>query len=420
MEISLSIKMRSKTYQMQHSCLKALLSLVLLIMVTCCSAQDTAAVKGVLTADSLASGNTKDVLTSFFQLAFNRLTGPNKELDFNSNPFAVMLKSNPKLNIDTNYVRYTALRNTNFGFGLKLDSAYHFNGFSSGIKYALINKRDSSTSQRLFDEMRKDKFYAENALMNKKIVAYARTIADVAQRKKFIELANTFFKDDTAFSKLDTSFQRQIISLAEADRASFPHLLNLMLNKPSFSLSKAKANEQDSLNSLIRNDWLWTLGLSDTTYKDQFFFSNLVFNTEVIKGIGMSKPGSNFEFDFKSALNFLDDSLVRKRNLKRTLLSVEPGLNWVVRNRSTNQSWLEFQFSGSYSRNLTTLYGKEKRDSLTFNGTLRIRIINDIWIPLEIKYDPRSGNVFGFINVRFNFSALGGLASLNKSAAKKD
>jgi hypothetical protein len=403
---------------MRYHRLKTYLGLLLLLTVTYCSGQDSSSVKGALTADSLASGNTKDVLTSFFQLAFNRLTGPNKELDFNSNPFAVMLKSNPKLNIDTNYVRYNALRKANFGFGLKLDSSYRFNGFSSGVKYALVNKRDSSTSQRLFNEMRKDKFYSENALMNKKIVAYMRTIADLDQRKKFNESANLFFMKDSAFNKLDPAFQQEVIALAKADSNDFPHLLNLMLNKPSYSLAKAKAAEQDSLNSLIRNDWLWTLGLSDTTYKDQFFFSNIVFNTEVVKGIGMSRPGSNFEFDFKSALNFLDDSLVQRRNLKRTLWSVEPGFNWVVRNRSTNQSWLEVQFSGSYSRNLTTLYGGEKRDSLAFNGTLRIRVFNDIWIPLEIKYDPKSGNILGFINVRFNFSSLGSLANPTKSAAK--
>src|ERR1700758_3976836 len=66
-------------------------------------------VADVLTADSLASGNTKDVLTSFFQLAFNKLTGPNKELDFTSNPFALMLKSDTTLAVDTNYVKYRAL-----------------------------------------------------------------------------------------------------------------------------------------------------------------------------------------------------------------------------------------------------------------------------------------------------------------------
>ncbi|MDQ3683666.1 MAG: hypothetical protein M3352_11455 [Bacteroidota bacterium] len=55
------------------------------------------------------------------------------------------------------------------------------------------------------------------------------------------------------------------------------------------------------------------------------------------------------------------------------------------------------------------MYAKERRDSLTLNMTIRVRVISDIWVPLEIKYDPKSGNVFGFLNVRANFKALGKL-----------
>ena len=46
----------------------------------------------ILTADSLATGNYKDVLNSFFQFAFDRLTSPDKTLKFTGTPFAVMAK----------------------------------------------------------------------------------------------------------------------------------------------------------------------------------------------------------------------------------------------------------------------------------------------------------------------------------------
>src|SRR5215203_293069 len=130
---------------------KTLFTLLVLHSTLICAGQQITAskVKTILTADSLRSGNAKDVLTSFFQLSFNRLTGPDKELNFNSNPFAIMLKSNPELAIDSDYYRYRALRKTNFGFGIKLDTSFRFNGFSSGIKYALIDQRDSSTSKLL-------------------------------------------------------------------------------------------------------------------------------------------------------------------------------------------------------------------------------------------------------------------------------
>jgi len=67
------------------------------------SAQNKSATP-VLTADSLASGNYKNILTSFFQAATNDLTGPSKGFEFKSNIFAIMLKNNPNLIIDTNYL----------------------------------------------------------------------------------------------------------------------------------------------------------------------------------------------------------------------------------------------------------------------------------------------------------------------------
>jgi hypothetical protein len=70
----------------------------------------------------------------------------------------------------------------------------------------------------------------------------------------------------------------------------------------------------------------------------------------------------------------------------------------------------ECKLSGRYSHTFTTLYNREKKDSVTVNAMLRIRIYNEIWVPLEIKYDPYSGNVFGFLNVRLNFTALGKMA----------
>ena len=68
------------------------------------------------------------------------------------------------------------------------------------------------------------------------------------------------------------------------------------------------------------------------------------------------------------------------------------------------------KFGGSYQHNFGSLYPLEERDQLTFNGTLRLRLIADIWVPLEFKYDPKSGNVFGFLNVKANFSTLGNIA----------
>jgi hypothetical protein len=368
-----------------------------------------AQVKTVLTADSLKSGNAKDVLTSFFQLAFDKLTGPTKELNFKSNPFAIMLKSNPELAVDTNYFRYRALRKTNFHIGLKLDSSYKFNGFSSGITYALIDDRDSSTSRILFHDLERDSLGREADQLQIKLVEVAMSLP-IDQRKEFNNNIRAFFNRNAAFSTLPAAFQAQLKTIVNADPNAYPRISNFVNNKPSSNMFAEQRRVYDSLKNFIKKDLLWTISLSDTTYKNEFAFSNIVLKTQLLKGIGRAKAGSNWEFNILAAVNFRDDTLSLKRDLKRGILNFEPGFNWVARNKKNDQSFFEFSFSGSFLYNFGKTYNAQKRDSLMFNGTIRIRILGDIWIPLEFKYAPKSGNIFGFINLRANFSTLGKLA----------
>jgi hypothetical protein len=387
-----------------------ILALAMFICLGILSVQSSIAqVKSVLTADSLKSGNSKDVLTSFFQLAFDKLTGPTKELNFKSNPFAIMLKSNPELAVDTNYFRYRALRKTNFHVGLKLDSSFRFNGFSSGITYALIDNRDSSVSRVLFHDLERDSLGREADQLQIALVQAAMNIP-VDQRKEFNNNIRAFFNRNAAFSTLPAAFQAQVKSIVNADPTAYPRIANFVNNKPSSNMFAEQQRVYDSVKNLIKKDLLWTISVADTTYKNEFAFSNIVLKTHLLKGIGKPKPGSNWEFNIMAAVNFRDDTLSLKRDLKRGVLNFEPGLNWVVRNKKNDQSFFEFSFSGSFLYNFGKTYNAEKRDSLMFNGTIRIRILGDIWIPLEFKYAPKSGNLFGFINIRANFSTLGKLA----------
>lgn len=372
-----------------------------LLIVSVCMAQKTPAIP--LTADSLATGNYKDVLSGFFQLAFNNLTGTKKELKFTSNPYAVMAKMNPDLLVDTSYYKYRHLRDLNFSFAGKLDSSYRFNGFSSGISYAIINRRDETVSRAFvvsaFNE------HKEYNMLTDSLGAFASSVP-IGQRAAFVTSVNTMLTDSTVtFNKLDTSIQRLVRKYAAQIKAV--RFLKLLEQDPKLNVFKTSRLTYDSLKQSFRNRLLWTAGVSDTTYNDQFMFSNIVLSTQVLKGM-VEDPTSNvgLEMDIRAAMNFMNDTLRAGRDLKRSLFRFEPGLNLVLKAKNTQQSFLEFKLSGSYIHTFSGMYKNERTDSLTLNSTLRIRIINNLWIPLEIKYDPKSGNVFGFLSVRLNFNAI--------------
>lgn len=359
----------------------------------------------VLTADSLASGNYKDVLTSFFQLAFNNLTGKQKELKFSSNPYAIMLRANPNIDIDTSYRKYRVWRNLNFTFDLKLDTSYRFNGFSSAIHYAIVNKRDYTVYHEFNDiVLMRIKDYAK---LNNGITGAFRNISDSSLRARVQRQGFRLLNDSTfTFSNLDEDVKAVIRNVLRDNNLSGEGVDTS--GKESFA-RKIKKHYEDVKNS-FQKKLLWTVSLADTTYSDHLMFSNVSLRTQIVKGTPDITKNSHLEFDIKGDFNLVDDTLKPGRDLKRSMLNAEGGLNWIFKAGETRQPLFELKASAAYNRIFSGMYAGETKERFTLNGTLRARIYADIWIPLEFKYDPKKGNVFGFLSVRANFNALSNLA----------
>ena len=361
-------------------------------------------IAAIITADSLASGNYKDVLTSFFQIAFDKLTGKDKELKFSSNPYAVMMKANPDLEIDYNYKKNRVLRNLNFNFSLKLDTSYRFNGFSSGISYALINKRDF-TVYKEFIRLAIDKNAEFNKLQNG-ISQALSGIEDADLKKRFREQGNKLLNDESyTYDKLDDDIKQRVLKILTD--SNLTRIVKLIKNNSTANIAKSCRDGYNEVKKSFQSKPLLLLSITDTTAKDEFLFSNITLKAEYLKGFGMSKPGANWELNIPATVNFVDDISLTGRDLKRSVFRIEPGINLVIRNSDAAHSFLEMKFSSEYMHIFSQLYPNEKKDSFTFNGIFRIKIINDIWIPLRFKYDPQNGNVLGFLSVKYNFSGQG-------------
>lgn len=372
-------------------------------------AQDEAA-KIIYTADSLKSGNSKDILTNFFQLALNNLAGPNKEFSFSSNPYAIMLKKDPGLNKDIYYKKYKPLRKLNFSFGVRLDTSFNFNGFTSGLKYSLIDQTDYTASKVVAQKLKEDRLGKEMGLLNTAISTYLRTEfrGSDSERIAMNTDRNAFLQKDKPLSGFSNEFQNLVRGIVKDKNLTT--IADIINNNAGKSLKEIDSLNFVKLKNSIKNNLLWTIGVSDSTYKDKFQFANIAIVSELSKGVFEPEPGeNNFEVNIKSMLNFSNDTIKKSRNLDRKIFSIESGLNWIWRDKTTDRSFFEIKFSGSYYHNFGNLYLNEHKDSLTINATARIRLINDLWIPLEVKYDPKTGKIFGFLNIKANFWGIGSL-----------
>jgi hypothetical protein len=385
------------------------IAMVLLLCITTrLVAQNGPKPNPILAADSLATGNFKDVLNSFFQLALDRLASPDKSIKFTGTPFAVMAKLDTALLKDTIYKKYRTLRNLNYTFALRLDTAYKFNGFSSGIKYAIINKRDETVSKTFIYTVLADTVVKQLIGLNDQMFARVSTMAigDSLVIKEYSD----FILGKKDFGTLSKPLRDTILAVVAAD-TSTKVLLDALTQNKNFNMKRFKDNLYQDMKTNFNKNALWTVGVTDTTLKNQFVFTNVVFYSEFLKGVNKYRKTKNdLELNIRSQLQLVDDTLKLGRDLKRAVFNFEPGMNLVINTKSTKKSYLELKFSGGYYHNFGTLYANEDRDRVFVNGTVRIRIFNDIWIPFEVKYDPKHGNLLGFINVRANFKALAGAA----------
>jgi hypothetical protein len=328
-----------------------------------------------------------------------------------------MARIDTSLLIDTSYTRYSTLRNINFSFSLKLDSSYKFNGFTSGIKYAIINKRDETVSNSFVEMVLLDPSAKELQQLNSLMGSYLSTIlakSGLEEEKKVSAELTAFRKGEKSFDELGKPLQNDIIQVLKNSPGTADLLRTLTLNK-KYNFHTTAAELYEKFRKEYNNKPLWTIGLNDTTYKNQFMFSNIVINSEFLKGMSHTTAKNEIELNIKTAWQFTDDPLTKGRDLKRSVFSFEPAVNIVLKTKNTGKSFFELKFSGSYYHNFNGLNTGEKNDRITLNSTIRVRIIKDVWIPVEIKYDPAKGNVFGVLNVKANFTALNGIAKYLRS-----
>ncbi|MFL9483863.1 hypothetical protein ACI6Q2_13885 [Chitinophagaceae bacterium LWZ2-11] len=342
-------------------------------------------INAVNDANSLKTGNWQDVLTSFFQLGLNDLTGPNRSFNFKSSLFGLKLKTNPGLNVDTEYIKHTFDRNFQFNVALRLDDSYKFNGFSAGFTWAAVNKRDTTLISFANTDISK---------------VWENTIADlsanmIAYRNMKLALNTQKDKDDYLNAK---AMLDRMMDNGNIVPDSFPS----DFKKTAFASLNAIYHAYDSVKQATRLKGLLTFSLN-SAFTQQSRFDSAQFGVVYLQGI--THTGKSLELDMRANISYKDTTIGTDKY--RSILNSSAGLNYaLISNKKTKMSILEVKPYFAYNRIFGAVYAGEKAEMFTANADVRIRVTPSIWIPLTLKYDLKQGNLFGFINVAINMNAL--------------
>jgi len=219
-------------------------------------------------------------------------------------------------------------------------------------------------------------------------------------------------KDSTrniGFNDLETSFQNIIkkflSGLSETERDN--SALQYLMDNPDLIPYKIYRQPYNSLRDEFLSKPLWTIGADGRSNTGNLSFSNVNISSQFLWGIIKNNQRTfTGEFDIKALYTFNRDSLQLRNNLDRQIFSIEPGVNFSLRSPNENKSYLEFKLSGSYYHSFSGLQKGARADSSTLNAEIRLRVFDDIWIPIVIKYDPENRNLFGLLNISTNFIGL--------------
>lgn len=366
----------------------------------------------IITADSLAGGNYKDVFVSFFKLATEDLTGPQKSFNFISNPYVLMKKANPAIAIDTNYRKCAYLRNFNFNIGVGVDSSFKITTFSAGVKYAIINKRDHTNSTEFTKLYMNNAIASQVATLQNDFIVFAQKNYPVSALPTIVSSFNNWVSSvGTPYSQLDTATQRIVTLLIAKDNLNL--LKNaLAANNNMSAYAYQKSNAYDSLVTEWQKKPLWTVGgyvyLNPNSANNKLSVNNAYFNTEFLWAFNKTTSPVRMELNIIASDSINNYVPSATESFTRNVFSIEPGINFSFRSVVTKMAFFEFKLSGTYAYVIDNPLPQENRSVSTINGTARLRLINDIWLPLTFKMDDK-GRFYGNMGLRFNFSSIASL-----------
>ncbi|HLK31328.1 MAG TPA: hypothetical protein VKT28_22300, partial [Puia sp.] len=220
------------------------------------------------------------------------------------------------------------------------------------------------------------------------------------------------------FYKINKNFKKWVFSDIEHADPSIKYLKKLVDKDSTIVIANQQHKDYDSLIDAFKKKTLWTASIADTSYSSGALSKSVQVSSELLTGLYSKSKTFNLELDIKASINYVDDTLSTGKNLNRQVFTFEPGINLVINGKKNHKSYLEFKVSGSYINIWKGLYANENQITNTINGTLRIRILDDIWIPIQIKYDTKNHNLFGFLNVTTNFTGLSNLLKGSSSKSK--
>jgi hypothetical protein len=312
------------------------------------------------------------------------------EIKFSSTVYGLFKLFDSTIAIDTNYRRYGWARSLSLGAGLQMGDDNRINGFSPAFTWAIVNGRELN--------VRRYKKEWNN------IIHY------VQETEPFLDLLLKRREEIENSPGLDAGMKVALMKIMDdfndnQDISTLKGILDENMIAAVIKSQQALKKSYTQLENDLKSAPLLTFGFNGN-YTEKSW-NTLSFKAEFLKGAGFRKDKEkNWDIYSGAFLNLEKDTTLNK-NLQRQSFSYKLGLNTVLlKTKDQKNSMLEILGALEYKHIMKGLYPEEKTNNLLADFTLSIRLGNDVYLPLEIKYDPQLGQFFGFLDLKVDIKKV--------------
>lgn len=382
-------------------------------------------------SENRRSANSKDLLSNIMRVSLQNLLGDDKSFELNTTLYALDSIVNPSSRgiTDDEYRKQRTQRNIQLNAAISADDNNEISKISGGFTYALSNKKDITYADYsaeivplltrfrnirrevkmkieadLYREAGKEAkdslllLIAETPKLRNKdsvkmqIAAYFDSIAQV----KADEILETWQMADEAgdYTLLSPLIQDELSDLPLADRE---FLLEDGVHKKFLQLAELYARK-----GLLTVSGLYTYHRLDD--QPEYLFA-LNYTVGLNKSDLRRKP---LELEAYARLQIGKDTLQKQANTDFQLFSAAVGLNKILIEDASGKSAMEFKGFIGYQSQIGSVQAGTDTELFTLNATLRFRVLQSLWIPLTLSYDPEHANFLGQFSITANLGDLTG------------
>ncbi|WP_295654808.1 hypothetical protein [uncultured Mucilaginibacter sp.] len=336
--------------------------------------------------NSVKTGLANDLLTNFYQLTIKDVFGNKKQLSYSSTIFGLLklnAQDTSKYTNDADYLKYRWARNIQLSVSGKLDSNNNVASFGGGIKFYLLNKRDITKRDNVFqqhmrgfvDQISRD-FQDAIGKISKSGISQKKFDVIMASKEKYNLTLRIMDLDSQLIDTLKSIHSKIVFGNGLADSAKnyFNQQIKVIKNRPLWSLAGTYLHSiQNTIDTAtIQSDFL--VGLRSKTNNFWEFNASTYFQSYRSK-LPQTSPSQKFHF--------------------------ETGFNRILHENTEEESDMELKFFGSYDKSFnTTTIPTAVKANLTYRYL--VSRLGGFWIPVTLSYDPDKGKLFGFIDLTFN------------------